>query len=152
MCCKKSNNVHCFGAIFLNQKFCICILLRRPSGPCATQRIEKLPNYQTPRMSLGWSWWGAFNTSTVTVNTRNDMISIHQRSARTNERKITLILSDCVMSDFIMSDIMFLTSTPLDNSPHHLTSRRFHSLVPWLRPRRIRAPRTRLSLSENSAP
>ena len=149
MCCRKSNNVHCFGAIFLNQKFCICILLRRPSGPCETQRIEKLPNYQTPRVSLGWSPWGASKASTVTVNTRTDMISIHQRSARTNECKITLILSDCVMSDFIMSGIMFLTAIPLDNSPHHLTSRRFHSLVPWLRPRRIRAQRTSLSQSEN---
>ena len=71
VCCRKSNNVHCFGAIFLNKKICIYILLRRQSGPCATQRIKQLPNYQTPWVSLGWSRWGASNTSTVTVNTRN---------------------------------------------------------------------------------
>ena len=44
------------------------------------------------------------NNSTVTLNTRNDMISIHQRSVRTNECKITLSWNDRVINCFIISD------------------------------------------------
>ena len=47
--------------------------------------------------------WHPTNASIVTLNTWNDMISKHQGSARTNECKITLILSDSVMNGFIMS-------------------------------------------------
>ena len=50
--------------------------------------------------------------STVTLNTRNDVISIHQSSVRANEGKITLILSDCVMNGFITSGIKFMTAPP----------------------------------------
>ena len=76
-------------------------------------RIEKLSNRQMPGwMPLGWSRWGASDNSTLTLNSQNDMISIHHRSARTNEGKIRLILSDYVMNGFIMSGIMLMTATP----------------------------------------
>ena len=37
------------------------------------------------------SWWGATRNSAVALSSRNNMISIHQRSAPTNEGKTTLI-------------------------------------------------------------
>ena len=71
--------------------------------------------------------------------------------ARTNEGKITLILSYCVMNGFIMFDIIFMTALHWRIRHSHLTSRQFHGLVPWWRPRKIRPQRTRISQSENSA-
>ena len=54
---------------------------------------------------------GENKNSIVTLNSRNDMISIYQRSARTNECKITLILSDCFMNGVIMFSIIFIVAT-----------------------------------------
>ena len=51
--------------------------------------------------------------SIVTLNSRNDMIFIHQRSAWTSEHKISLISSDGVV---LNGFIMFVTTTPLESS------------------------------------
>ena len=75
---------------------------------------RKLPNCQTLRwVSLGWSRWGATKHQHCNPECAkwHDMYT-HQRSVRTNECKITPILSDCVMNGFIM----FLATTPLDNA------------------------------------
>ena len=51
--------------------FFFCHKLRHPSG----------------RHALGWSQRGATKNSAMALSSRNDMISIHQRSARTNDFK-----------------------------------------------------------------
>ena len=60
-------------------------------------------------------------------------------------------LSYGVMNGFIMFDIIFMTALHWRIRHSHLTSRQFHGLVPWWRPRKIRSQRTRISQSENSA-
>ena len=125
-------------------KLCFCVNLCRPSGPYSIRLIQKLLNCQTTMRG------GCFN-STVALSSRNDMISIHQRSARTNEGKTTLILSySRTVSWMVSSCSASCSSRPLDwRIRHsHLTSTLFHSLVPWWRPRRILPQRARLSQLE----
>ena len=105
-----------FGTIFPNLKFvfaavCAARLVPMQSDEkrnCSTVKQRDGwrsvdPNGGQPKTAL-WLW----------VREMNDMISIHQRSARTNEGKITLILSHCVMNGFIIFCIMFVTASALD--------------------------------------
>ena len=96
VCCRNHDNVHCFGTIF--PEICFCINLRRPSGPHAIRRIEKLLNCQTTRWYRSVDPDGEQPTTALWFWAR-EMISIR---ARTNEVKIMLILSYSVMNGFIM--------------------------------------------------
>ena len=97
--------------------------------------LKKLPDCHSLRVhAVGPARLIPMRSNRKTALWLYDMISIHQRSARTNECKITLISSDCVMNDFTMSGIMFMTVTPLDSSPHSLDVWWCHSLVPWWSP------------------
>ena len=81
-------------------KLCFCLNLCRPPGKYSIQPIQKLLDWQqrddtqgTTRGARGAtpSRWGATKNSAMALSSRNNMISIHQRSARTNESKTTLI-------------------------------------------------------------
>ena len=131
------------------------------SGAERVSMIQKLPNCQQRDdarcpgcYSRHSSRWGATKNSAVALSSRNNMISIHQRSARKNESKITLIESYSRTVSWMVSSFLASCSwRPLDwRIPHnHLASTLFHSIVPWWRPRRIRPQITRLSQLENSA-
>ena len=76
-------------------KLSFCVNLCRASSPYSIRPIQKLFNCQRTTRR-GWVLhhsfqWGATKKSAVALSSRNDMISIHQRSARTNEGKTTLI-------------------------------------------------------------
>ena len=101
VCCTNPDNVYCFGTIFPNLNFVfasICaICAARPVHiqsdqyrSCST--VNKVNNVTTrDRCSRHSSRWGATKNSAVALSSRNNMISIHQRSTRTNEGKTTLI-------------------------------------------------------------
>ena len=115
-CCRNFNNVHCFRTIFPNRNSAFasfCIACPSPWN-MRIREIVLLPNAAVVAARL--IQMGSIQNSAVTLNSRNDMISIHQMSVRTNECKITLILSDYIMNGFIMSGIMIMTATPLNNS------------------------------------
>ena len=124
MCCTNPDNVNCFGTIFPNLNFFL------PQSVPPARYILDPTNTDVTQLSNS-------DNSAVALSSRNSMMSIHQRSARTNER---LSFSESC-------------SRPLDwrIRQSHLTSTLFHSLVPWWRPRRIRPQITRLSQLENSA-
>ena len=150
VCCTNPNNVNCFGTIFPNLNFVFASNLSRPPGP---YWIQKLLNCQTRTHCQCYSIhpdWGATKNSAVTLGLRNNMLSIHQMSARTNEDKTTLIYSYSRTVSWMVSSCSW---RPLDwRIRHsHLAPTLFHSLVPWWRPRRIRPQITRLSQLENSA-
>ena len=82
-------------------KLCFCLNLCRPPGTYSIRPTQKLLNCQ-PRAvnnvttrggccSRHSSRWGATKNSSVSLSSRNNMISIHHRSTRTNEGKTTLI-------------------------------------------------------------
>ena len=98
VCCTNPGNVHCFGTIFPNLNFVFAsICAARPVHiqsdqyrSCST--VNKVNNVTTRVMcSRHSSRWGATKNSTVALSSRNNMISIQQRSTRTNEGKTTLI-------------------------------------------------------------
>ena len=75
-------------------KLCFCLNLCRPPGTYSIRPIQKLLNCQQlwrddarcpGCYSRHSSRWGATKNSAVALSSRNNMISIHQRSARTNE-------------------------------------------------------------------
>ena len=71
-------------------KLCFCLNLCSPPGTYSIRPIQKLLN--CPTMTRGRSSrWGATKNSAVALSSRNNMISIHQRIAWTNEGKTTLI-------------------------------------------------------------
>ena len=84
-------------------KLCFCLNLCRPPCTYSIWPIQKLLNCQqrddaqgTTRGARGAnsrhsSWWGATKNSAMALSSRNNMISIHQRSAWTNESKTMLI-------------------------------------------------------------
>ena len=125
--------------------FCFCLNLCRSSGPYSIRPIQKLLICQTIN-GARWvllphsSRWRA----TKNTNSRNDMISIHQRSARTNEGKSTLLQSYSTTVSW-----MLMVATGLENSPFYVYTA--SQSFPWWRPWRIRTQRTRLSQVENSA-
>ena len=73
-----------FWDYIAESKLYFCVNLCRPSGPYSIRPIQKLLNCQTTTRD-GSSRWGATKNSAVALSSRNDMLSIHQRSARTNE-------------------------------------------------------------------
>ena len=98
VCCTNSDNIHCFGTIFPNLNFVFAsICAARPVHiqsdqyrSCST--VNKVNNVTTrDRCSRHSSRWGATKNSAVALSSRNSMISIHQRSTRTNEGKTMLI-------------------------------------------------------------
>ena len=81
-----------------SMELCYCINLSRPPGPYWIRPIQKLPNCQTRTRCRCCSIhpdWGATKNSAVALGSRNDMISIHQRSVRTNQGKTTLTRELC---------------------------------------------------------
>ena len=94
VCCTNPNNVNCFGTIFPNLNFVFASNLSRPPGPYWIRPIQKLLNCQTRTRCQSYSIhpdWGATKNSAVALGLRNNIISIHLMSARTNEDKTTLI-------------------------------------------------------------
>ena len=94
VCCTNPNNVNCFGDYIPESKLCFCVNLSRPPGPYWIRPIQKLLNRQTRTRCQCYSIhpdWGTTKNSAVALVSRNNMLSIHQRSARTNEGKTTLI-------------------------------------------------------------
>ena len=100
VCCTSLDNVHCFGTTFPNLNFVFAsICAARPVHiqsdqyrSCST--VNKVNNVTTrDRCSRHSSRWRATKNSAVALSSRNNMISIRQRSTRTNEGKTTLILS-----------------------------------------------------------
>ena len=98
-----------------------------PPGPNAIRPIQKLLNCQTTRWCRLDHPDGELQKSAVALTSRNDMISILQRSARTNDGKTTLILSYCVMSGFIMFGTCSWRPLHCRIRHSHLTSTQFHS-------------------------
>ena len=148
VCCADPGNVHCFGTIFPNLNFVfVSICAARPVHIQSDQYRSWLTVKE--RRAVG----AATKNSAVALSSRNDMISIHQRNARTNEGKTTLISSYSRTVSWMVSCSVLFLWRPLDwRIRHsHLTSTLFHSLIPWWCPRRIRSQRTRLSQLENSA-
>ena len=139
-----------FGDYNPESEICFCTNLRRPSGPHAIRQscstVKRRGGCRTVE-----SRWGATKNSAVALSARNNIRFMHQRSARANEGKITLILSYCVMNGFIMFGIMAWRPLHWRIRQSHLTYRQFHILVLWWRPRRIQPQRTRLSQSKNSS-
>ena len=98
VCCTNPDNVHCFGTIFPNLNFVFAsICAARPVHIQSDQyiscsNVNNVNNVTTrDRCSRHSSRWGATKNSDVALSSRNNMISIHQRSTRTNEGKTTLI-------------------------------------------------------------
>ena len=89
------DNVHCFGTIFPNLNFVFApICAARPVHIQSDQyRSCSTVNNVTTRDGCfrHSSRWGATKNSAVALSSRNNMKSIHQRRARTNEGKTTLI-------------------------------------------------------------
>ena len=113
-------------------KLCFCLNLCRPPGTYSIRPIQKLLNCQqrddaqeTTRGARGAtllqdsSRWGATKNSAMALSSRNNMISIHQRSAyewKQNNADLKL-LENCVMYGFVIFGIMFMTAMGLENSP-----------------------------------
>ena len=138
------DNVHCFGTIFPNLNFVFASII------CAARPVHSQSDQY--RSCTTVIQRRANKKSSVALSSRNDMISIHHRSAQTNEGKATLILSYSRTLSWMVSSFSASGSwRPLDwRIRHsHLTSTLFHGLVPWWHPRRIRPQIT--SLSQNSA-
>ena len=90
VCCTNPDNVHCFGTIFPNlNSICAARPVHIQSDQyrsCST--VNNVNNVTTrDRCSRHSSRWGATKNSAVALSLRNNMISIHQRSTRTNEGK-----------------------------------------------------------------
>ena len=103
-------------------KLCFGVILCRSSGPYSIRPIQKLLNYQTtmrgrccsshpdgeqPKSAL-WLWNREMTWYLYTRGVR--------RRIRQNNADLKL-LENCVMNDFIMFGIMFMTATGLENSP-----------------------------------
>ena len=90
------DNVHCFGTIFPNLNFVFASI-------CAARPVhiqsDQYRSCSTVKQNSDARWvllqafipMGATKNSVVALSSRNNMISIHQSSARTNEGKTTLI-------------------------------------------------------------
>ena len=77
-----------FGDYIPECKLCFCVNLVPP-----VRSIFNPTNTEVAQLWNNDARWmkGATKNSAVALGSRNDMISIHQRSARTNEGKATLI-------------------------------------------------------------
>ena len=75
-------------------KLCFCLNLCRPPGAYSIRPIQTVNNVTTRDSEWvlqAFIPMGSNQNSAVALSSRNNMISIHQRSARTNEGKTTLI-------------------------------------------------------------
>ena len=97
VCCTNPNNVNCFGTIFPNLNFVFAsiweckpparsILNRTNTEVAQLSNKDPLSVLHPPHPD-----WGATKNSAVALGSQNNMMSMHQRSARTNEDKTTLI-------------------------------------------------------------
>ena len=140
VCFRTPGNVPCFGIIFTNDNN--QLLLRYipmqseietlPNcqslcSPCAVTRSVD-PDEKQPKLS------------NVTQDSGNDMIFIHHSNAVTNECKIMLISTDCVMNGFIMYGITAATLS--ENSVQSFGLRLFFSHISWWRLRWMRPQMT----------
>ena len=112
VCCSHTANVHCFGTIFPNLNFVFAsICAAQPPTPTPTTPPVHIQSDQYRSCSTvnnvttrdGCSRHSSSSpgvhpdgeqpklNSAVALGSRNNMIYIHQRSARTNEGKTTLI-------------------------------------------------------------
>ena len=94
VCCTNPNNVICFGTIFPNLNFVFASIwaAHRSILNLTNTEVAQLSNKDP--LSVLYSIhpdWGATKNNAVALGSRNNIISIHQRSARTNEGKTTLI-------------------------------------------------------------
>ena len=154
VCCTNPDNVHYFGTIFPNLEFVFASICTARLVPIQSDQYRSCSTVKW-RSGCGGgchSRWAATKNRAVALSSRNNMISIHQRSARTNEGKqrsfkftVSWMVSPCSAS---------CSWRPLHWRIGHslLTSRQFHILVAWLLPRRIRPQRTRLSQCARSLP
>ena len=118
----------------------------------AIRRTEKLPNCQTPPwVPLAWSRWGETKHQHFNHEYATWYLCTREIRGRMNaaERRFYMTLSWMVLSCPASCSWRPLHWITRHN---HLTSRQFHSFVPWCRARRIQTQRTRLIQSENSAP
>ena len=92
VCCTNPDNVQLFWDYIPESKPCFCLNLCRPPGAYSIRPIQKLLNWGVnkvnnvttrDRCSRHSSRWGATKNSAVALSSRNNMISIHQRSTRT---------------------------------------------------------------------
>ena len=159
VCNRNPSSVLCFGTIFPNQNVVFASFSVTRPVLC----IEKLSHCQTLWwVPLGWIQWGATwpNNSILTLNMRNNMISLHQRSARTSECKISRFcphVTQVTLSWTVSSCPAGISCSwrPLPywiTRHNHLMSRQCRRLVSRWRVRRIRPQKTSPSQSENSAP
>ena len=142
VCCTNLNNVNCIGTIFPNLNFVFAsIWAARPVHIESDQYRSCSTVKQGPAVGATPS-----KNSAVALGSRNDMISIHQRSARTNEGKqrwfkVTRELCHEWFHHFrhhvhdghwtgeFATVIWRLHCFTV--SFRHLASTLFHSLVPW---------------------
>ena len=125
----------------MEKKYCIT----GSPGIYSIRPIQKLLNCQTTTRNQ--------HSAVAPLSSRNNMISIHQRSARTNEAKQRWFKA--------AQELCYEWFHHFRHNVHdghwigefasHLTSTLCLSLVPWWHPRRIRPQLTRLSHLENSA-
>ena len=96
VCCTNPDNIHWFGTIFPNLNFVFASICAARPVHTQSDQYRSCPtvNNVTTRggcCSRHSSRWGATKNSAVALSSWNNMISIHKRSARTNESKTTLI-------------------------------------------------------------
>ena len=88
VCCTNPDNVH----LFLPQSVTPSRCIFNPTNTEVAQLSTKSTTWRRAiACSRHSSRWGATKNSAVALSSRNNMISIHQRSMRTNESKTTLI-------------------------------------------------------------
>ena len=117
--------------LYSRTKLCFCLNLCRPPGTYSIRPIEKLLNCQQ-RDDVRWVLLQATKNSAVALGSRNNMISIHQWNAWTNEGKTALIQSYSRTVSWMVSS--FSASLDWRFRHSHLASTLFHSLVPWENP------------------
>ena len=140
VCCTNPDNVHCFETIFLN----VNLVFFASIGAARPVHIQS-DQYRSCSTVKQLSFrCGATKNSAVALNLRNDMISIHQRSARRMKTK------QCWFK--VTRELCHEWFHHVRHHVHdghlgwrirrsHLTS----TLFPWWRPRRIRPERPRLN-------
>ena len=95
VCCTNPDNVHCFGTIFPNLNFgfasiCVAHPVHIQSDQCRSCSTVKQNSDARWVLFQTFMPMGATKNSAVALSSRNN-ISIHQRSARTNEGKTPLL-------------------------------------------------------------
>ena len=84
VCCKNPDNVNCFGTIFPNLKFGFSPICAVRPVPMRSDQYRSCSTVKRRDGATRIIPMGSCKNSTVALTSRNDMISILQRSARTN--------------------------------------------------------------------